>query len=84
MCDAGSDSDGSSIKVNGAQIRHRMLARRVALVVGAVVTELPKPAAPPALDVATDYDRAGVRVAGSDGCGSRFLQLLWGFLRNNN
>ena len=46
-----------------------MIARRVALLVRAVVAEPPRPAVAPALDAATNEDRAGVLIAGRDGDG---------------
>eukprot|EP00964_Phaeocystis_antarctica_P148059 scaffold114803_cov69-Phaeocystis_antarctica.AAC.1 len=65
---AGRDGDGAGVEVDGAQGCH--LALRAALAVLAVVAELPVLVATPALDAATDEDRAGVVVAGRDGDGA--------------
>ena len=68
MVRAGRDSDGAGAKVDRAQPCH--LARLIALVVHAVIAELPVGAVAPALDAAAVEDRAGVPVAGRDGDGA--------------
>ena len=68
MVAAGRDDDGAGAEVEGAQAGH--LARRVALVVRAVVAEPPVGAVAPALDAAAVEDRTGVSPAGRDSNGA--------------
>ena len=61
MLAAGRDGEGGGAKIDGGEASH--LARRVALVVGAVVAELPVLVVPPALDATTGENHTGVPIA---------------------
>jgi len=58
---AGRDGDGGGAEIDGAQVSH--LARCIALVIGAVVAELPVIVEPPAPDAAIGENYTSVPVA---------------------